>query len=124
MKKNIYKQYEEELKKFRLTLKGNGKVYKSLKALGVFLKFFVKFIEKIEIKEKKQLKDKKNLQKVATREKRFSTLAKIEGKGAHKRALSEHGAAKKDSEWEQKVDNKFAKIRAKKAKIAKKKIDG
>ncbi len=64
----------------------------------------------------------KDLKKVATREKKFSTLAKIEGKGAHKRALREHGAAKKDSEWEEKVDNKFARIRAMKAKLAKSKI--
>lgn len=64
----------------------------------------------------------KDLEKVAKREALFSTLAKTEGKGAAKRAKSEHGAAKKDSEWEEKVDRKFSKIRRKKSNAARKKI--
>jgi hypothetical protein len=63
-------------------------------------------------------KESKNLKKVAKRETYFSTLAKTEGKGAAKRAKREHGAAKKDSQWEEKVDRKFAKIRSAKAKAA------
>jgi hypothetical protein len=58
------------------------------------------------------------LAKVIAREKRFSTLAKKEGKGAHARALKEKGAAKKDSEWEEGVDNAFVKIRKQKVKTA------
>lgn len=68
---------------------------------------------------------KKDLLKVAKREKYFSTLAKKEGKGALQREKAEKKEgleeSSKDSKWEVKVDKQFAKIRAKKAKIAKKK---
>ncbi len=69
------------------------------------------------------MKDKKNLLKVAKREKTFATLAKEEGKGAAHRAKVEHGAAKKDSQWETKVDNAFVRIRTAKAEQAKKKAE-
>ncbi len=65
------------------------------------------------------MKDKKNLLKVAKREKTFSTLAKEEGKGAMKRAKMEKGAARKDSEREAKIDMQFAKKRSVWAKEAK-----
>lgn len=68
----------------------------------------------------------KDIKKVAKREKYFSTLAKEEGKGAKKREKAESKAglkeAAKDSKWEVGVDNKFAKIRAKKAKEEKGKL--
>lgn len=68
---------------------------------------------------------KKDLLKVAKREKYFSTLAKKEGKGALAREKEEarkgYKEASRDSKWEVKIDNKFAKIRAKKAQVAKKK---
>lgn len=71
----------------------------------------------------KKLKD---LEKVEKREKTFSTLAKEEGKGARKRQKSESKKglkiSAKDSQWETKVDEQFAKIRAKKADEAKKKL--
>jgi hypothetical protein len=68
----------------------------------------------------------KDLKKVAKREKMFSTLAKTEGKGAAKRAKKEKEEglpeSAKDSRWETKVDNKFAKIRSKRASTARNKI--
>lgn len=75
------------------------------------------------MKDAKKLRD---LKKVEKREKTFSTLAKIEGKGAKKREKAESKAglkeSAKDSKWEVGVDNKFAKIRAKKSKELKSKI--
>lgn len=65
--------------------------------------------------------DREEFLKVATREKRFSTLAKQEEKGAVQREHREHGPAKKDSKWEVKVDKEFSKTRARKAKSAKEK---
>jgi len=65
------------------------------------------------------MNDKKNLLKVAKREKTFATLAKKEGKGAHERAKKEHGAAKKDSEREEKIDMQFARKRTAWSKQAK-----
>ena len=54
---------------------------------------------------KKKIED---LKKVAKREKTFSTLAKIEGKGAAKRQKSESKSglkeSAKDSAWETKID--------------------
>lgn len=67
------------------------------------------------------MKDKKNLLKVAKREKTFSTLAKEEGKGAMKRVKMEKGAAKKDSQREVGIDMQFAKKRANWAKEARNK---
>lgn len=68
---------------------------------------------------------KKDLLKVAKREKYFSTLAKKEGKGALEREHAEKRKglkeSAKDSAWEVKMDRKFAKIRSKKAEVAKKK---
>lgn len=68
----------------------------------------------------------KDIKKVVKREKTFSTLAKEEGKGAAKREKAEKKAglkeAAKDSKWEMGVDNKFAKIRAKKANVEKRKL--
>jgi hypothetical protein len=68
----------------------------------------------------------KDLKKVEKREKTFATLAKIEGKGAKEREKKESKAglkeSAKDSKWEVGVDNKFAKIRAKKAVELKKKL--
>ena len=54
---------------------------------------------------------KKNLDKVAKREKLFSTLAHKEGEGAKKRASTSTGANKKDNEMEAELDEKFAKKR-------------
>jgi hypothetical protein len=69
----------------------------------------------------------KDLKKVEKREKTFSTLAKIEGKGALKREKAEKKAglkeSAKDSKWEVGVDNKFAKIRKEKANKDLKKIN-
>jgi hypothetical protein len=67
------------------------------------------------------MSEKQELLKVAKREKTFSTLAKTEAKGAAKRALNEHGANKKDSQWEAKQDTLWANKRAKLAATAKKK---
>lgn len=68
-------------------------------------------------------KKQKDLLKVAKREKYFSTLARKEGKGAAERAQNEQKrglkAAAADSRWEHTVDERFAKIRADKAKQAK-----
>ena len=68
----------------------------------------------------------RDLKKVEKREKTFSTLAKIEGKGAKKRERQESKAglkeSAKDSKWEVGVDNKFSKIRAKKVKDLKRKL--
>ena len=68
----------------------------------------------------------KDLKNVARREKYFSTLAKKESKGADQRAKSEAKKGMKvsaaDSRWEKKVDIDFAKIRKKKANMAKKKL--
>ncbi len=68
----------------------------------------------------------KDLKKVAKREKLFSTLAKKEGKGAAQRAKKEKSAglkeSAKDSRWEEKVDEKFSKIRSRKAAAARSKI--
>ncbi len=65
------------------------------------------------------MKKSKDLAKVAKREQLFSTLAHKEGIGAAKRAKAEDKAgykeAAKDSRWETKMDNKFARIREKKA---------
>lgn len=72
--------------------------------------------------------DKKirDLKKVEKRERTFSTLAKIEGKGAEKRKKAESKAglkeSAKDSAWEVKVDNKFAKIREDKANFLRRRI--
>lgn len=67
----------------------------------------------------KKMKDTKNLLKVAKREKTFATLAKEEGKGAAHRAKIEHGAAKKDSQREEKIDMQFARKRTEWSKEAK-----
>jgi len=68
---------------------------------------------------------KKDELKVAKREKTFSTLAKIEGKGAAKRAKEESAKglkeSAKDSRWETRMDKQFAVIRAKKAELEKRK---
>jgi len=72
--------------------------------------------------------EKKDLLKVAKREKTFSTLAKEEGKGAAKRAKIEAKAglkeSAKDSKWEVKVDKAFAAIRSGKARKAQSKLKG
>jgi hypothetical protein len=68
---------------------------------------------------------KKDLMKVASREKRFSTLAKQEAKGNEKVLKEEvkkgQTASAKDSKWEVKVDKQFASERMKRAGAAKKK---
>lgn len=69
------------------------------------------------------MSDKANLKKVAKRETYYSTLAGKEGRGAQTRANKEKGAAKKDSEWEVKVDKKFATLRKRKAIAAKRKAE-
>lgn len=70
---------------------------------------------------KKKIED---LKKVEKREKTFSTLAKEEGKGAAKRHKEESKAglkvSAKDSEWETKIDKKFANIRKHKAAVIEK----
>lgn len=67
----------------------------------------------------------KDFAKVAKREKLFSTLAKKEGQGAKQRAKQEAAsgmkASARDSRWEAKIDDKFAKIRARKATAARRK---
>jgi len=72
-----------------------------------------------------QSKHKKDLLKVAKREKTFSTLATEEGKGASKRAKEEASKglkeSAKDSRWEAKIDKSFAKLRAVKANLEKRK---
>ncbi len=67
------------------------------------------------------MKDKKNLLKVASREKRFSTLAHKEGLGASARAKTSKGANRSDNLMEANLDEAFAKKRAKIAKRAKNK---
>lgn len=67
------------------------------------------------------MKDKKDLKKVAKREQLFSTLAHKEGLGAKKRASKATGADKKDDLWEAKIDEQFAKKRAKLASTARNK---
>lgn len=67
------------------------------------------------------MKDKKNLLKVATREKKFSTLAKEEALGAANRAKHTTGANKADNRMEAVVDDDFAKARAIVARTAKEK---
>lgn len=62
---------------------------------------------------------KEEYAKVASREKRFATLAKEEAKGAAERYKKEKGPAKADSKFEEKVDKKFARIRTVIAKKAK-----
>lgn len=61
------------------------------------------------------IKKDEDLKKVQQRENRYSTLAKVEGKGAEKRAKAEEKAglteAAKDSRWEMKQDRYFAKKR-------------
>lgn len=75
------------------------------------------------------MKNKKieDLKKVVKREKTFSTLAKVEGKGAKKREKEESKAglkeSAKDSKWEVGVDNKFSSIRKKKAATLEKKLN-
>lgn len=64
------------------------------------------------------MKDKeKDLKKLITREKTFSTLAKAEGKGAAKREKSEKKSglpeSAADSAREKEIDNVFAKVREK-----------
>ncbi len=74
------------------------------------------------------MKSKKieDLKKVEKREKTFSTLAKIEGKGAAKRHKEESKAglkeSAKDSKWEMGVDKKFANIRKHKAAVIEKQL--
>lgn len=67
------------------------------------------------------MKDKKNLLKVAAREKKFSTLAHKEGKGAAARAKVTSGANRSDNLMEARLDEAFAKKRTKIAKRDKKK---
>jgi hypothetical protein len=68
----------------------------------------------------------RDLKKVEKRERTFSTLAKIEGKGAKKRERSESKAglkeSAKDSRFEIKVDNKFAKMRENKANLYRRRL--
>jgi hypothetical protein len=59
--------------------------------------------------------------KAAKREKTFSTLAHTEGRGASARAKHSTGANKADNLAEAKLDEKFAKKRAKIAADLKKK---
>lgn len=77
-------------------------------------------------KELTMKKDVKDLNKAIKREKTFSTEAKEEGKGALKREKEEKKKglkeSAKDSEWETKVDNKFANIRKEKVKKLEKKL--
>lgn len=54
---------------------------------------------------------KEEYAKVASREGRFSTLAKTEAKGAAERVKKEKGPAKADSRMEQRIDTAFAKKR-------------
>jgi len=68
------------------------------------------------------MEDTKNLKKVAKREKLFATLAKEEGKGAKERAKRETGAAKKDSQREVKIDEKFARERTQWSENAREKL--
>lgn len=58
---------------------------------------------------------KKNLLKASSREKRFASLAKKEGKGNERLAKKAHGANKRDLEWETNMDLQFAKIRKERA---------
>lgn len=71
-------------------------------------------------------KKTRDIKKAIKREKTFSTEAKSEGKGAAKRAKEECKAGLvescKDSKWEQKVDDKFAQIRANKVRYLKSKL--
>jgi Leu/Phe-tRNA-protein transferase len=70
---------------------------------------------------------REDLRTVAKREQLFSTLAKKEARGALQRLHKERQArmtqSAKDTEWEVKIDKKFAKIREEKAKQAKKKLE-
>jgi hypothetical protein len=68
------------------------------------------------------MSEKENLKKVIAREKRFASLAKTEGEGAMKRARSEKGANKKDSQMESKIDSEFSKVRTNLVQQAKKKL--
>lgn len=69
------------------------------------------------------MQDTKNLKKVAKREKTFATLARTEAKGARERAARETGAAKKDSQREVKIDEKFAKERTQWSENAREKLN-
>jgi hypothetical protein len=70
---------------------------------------------------------KKDLLKVAAREKAFSTLAKKEGAGAKarlRRETTKHEPARaKDTKWEVSVDEKFAKERMKRSNSARSKAE-
>ena len=60
---------------------------------------------------------------VATREKRFSTLASEEVRNNEKAEAKAKGANKKDLNWEVQVDKEFAELRKKRAnKAAKRSI--
>lgn len=69
----------------------------------------------------------KDLKKVAKREKTFSTLAKKEGKEAaiREKAESKSGLKQsaKDSQWETKIDKKFADIRKHKVAVIEKQLN-
>jgi hypothetical protein len=67
------------------------------------------------------MKDRKNLLKVAKREKTFSTLARKEGAGAKQRAAHSSGANKKDNQMEARIDIAFANKRKKISQRAKRK---
>jgi len=64
---------------------------------------------------------KSDLLKAAAREKKFSTLAAEEAKGAASRAQHSKGANRSDNRMEAKIDADFAKARAKIATAYKKK---
>jgi len=72
---------------------------------------------------KKKVADIKN---VARREADFSTLAKIEGKGAKVRLKKDkargYTESEKDDRFEVRVDEQFAKLRRKKADVEKRKL--
>ena len=74
----------------------------------------------------RKAKQEYDIKKASAREKRYSTLAKQEGKDAEKVLKKERKSglreSAKDSEWEVKVDEEFAKVRAKKAKELKNKL--
>lgn len=111
-----------EMLYFDARLRGGLSHEMTMEAMGDIFNMSSKvFLERYDKIKEATMSEKEEYAKVAKREKYFSTLAKKEGKGAAHRAKVEKGAAKKDSEWEEKVDREFAKKRAKKAKIAKRK---
>jgi hypothetical protein len=63
---------------------------------------------------------KSDLLKAAKREKTFSTLAHKEGRGANDRSNKSTGANRSDNQMEARLDEKFAKKRAKIATALKK----